>query len=148
VEEQFYDRRPVVALPRFEFVDFVVGPAPFGFGGEPFHPLDQHAAVPAAVEHRDLARGGEPAPEAPEIMMRAFGLRRRGDRVDRERARVPLRRQPLDRTALARRVPAFEDDDGAAAMDDVRDLNAGKAILDGGERVGTIAVEGRSGFVI
>ena len=66
VEEELDDGRAVVALLRLELVDLVIGAAPFGLGGEALDPLDQDAAVPAAVEDRDLAGAGQPLPEAPE----------------------------------------------------------------------------------
>jgi len=44
-------------------------------------------------------------------------------------------------TALARRIPAFEQNDAALLVDDVGDLDAGKALLYSGEHGLIIAVE-------
>jgi len=53
----------------------------------------------------------------------------RRDWPDFEIARIPLRGEPLDRAALPRRVPAFEQDDAALLVDDMRDLDAGEPLL-------------------
>lgn len=121
------------------------------FGGLPretLDTLDQHAAVPAAVEDRDLASGRQARPEPPQIMARLFLLGRRGDRMDGEPARIPVGREPLDDSALSRRVPAFEDEDRRLLMNDMRDLDAFKARLEAGDGLDVITVEGLAGFVV
>src|SRR5689334_12890487 len=111
VEEELDDQGAARRQLRFELVDLVIGAAPFGLGGEALDPLDKDAAVPAAVEDRDLARRGQALPEAPEIMMRLLLGAGRGDRPDAEAARVAFRDHALDRPALPRRVPALAGDD-------------------------------------
>ena len=63
-----------------EVVDLAVGAHPVGLGAEPLDPLDQHAAVPGAVEDGEPPVPREVAPEAPEVGLRALLLGRRRDR--------------------------------------------------------------------
>ena len=98
-----------------EVVDLVIGPAPLHLGGQVLHALDQHAAVPAAIEdgHPTPARQGRPeAPEevVPELVGRGC---REGRNV--HVARIERLDQALDGPALAGGVPPLEDDaDGRA----------------------------------
>ena len=62
-----------------------------------------------------------------------FLFSRRRDRPDLEIARVPFRGQALDDTALSGRVPPFEDDDRAAPVDDMSDLDAREPLLQRGQ---------------
>src|SRR3546814_4751980 len=76
----------------------------------------------------DLSR--QPLPEAPEEMACLFLRARRADRPHLEISRVELRGQPLDDPALARRIPAFEHDDAALAVGDMRRLDALEPFLE------------------
>ena len=62
-----HGRAEVGQLP-FEFVDLTVGPTPFFFVAKTFDPLDHHAAVPGAIEDRDVARLGNLVPKSPEVV--------------------------------------------------------------------------------
>jgi hypothetical protein len=53
----------------FEVVDLTVGPQPLVGRCEPFDPLDQYAAVPAPIEHREQTRTREVPPESPEMTL-------------------------------------------------------------------------------
>src|SRR6185437_6082217 len=48
-----------------EVDDLAVGPHPVRLGGEAFDALDEHAAVPAAVEQGEVPAPRDGAPEAP-----------------------------------------------------------------------------------
>ncbi len=80
--------------------------------------------------------------------MVALRLAGRGDRVDLIIARVPFGGHPLDDAALARRVPAFQQDQAAFTVDDVGDLNLGEAKLERGESGVIVALIFRALFVI
>ena len=107
LQPELHQHRAEVGELPLELVDLVVGPLPVGLAAKSFHPLDQHAAVPGAVEDRDMPGLGNAPPETPEIMMGLFLLRRRGDGHDLVAPRVEAQREPLDVAALAAGVPAF-----------------------------------------
>ena len=71
-----------------ELVDLGVGAPPLLLGREPLDPLDQDAAVPAAIEDRQPPGARQVTPEAPEIVVRPLFVGRRGDRDDLVRPRV------------------------------------------------------------
>src|SRR3546814_6105206 len=97
---------------------------------------------------RDFAIAGQAFPETPEEMARLFLIVRRADRPHLEKARVERRGQAPDDPALPRRVPAFEHDDAALAVDDVRGLEPFEPILERREIVGIVAVIFGAGFII
>ena len=68
MQEQLHHPHPIVEQHLFELIDLLVGPLPFGRGGEAFDPLDQHAAVPGAVERSDLAVLRQALPKTLEVM--------------------------------------------------------------------------------
>src|SRR3546814_13704467 len=105
--------------------DLLIGALPLALGAEALHPLDQHPAVPASVEDRDVAPGGQARPEAPEEMPVALLLGRGGDGMDLVLARVPLRGHALADAALARRIPSLQQDHAAPVVADVRALSLG-----------------------
>src|SRR6185436_15546751 len=78
--------------------------------------LDAGAVVPGAVEQDHLARRRQVRDVALEVPLRALALRRRAEGDDAHDPRVRLRRDALDRAALAGRV---------AALEEHRDLEAG-----------------------
>ncbi len=55
MDEQLDDGRARIALLRLEFVDLVIAAAPFRLARKFLDPFDQHAAIPAPVEDRDIA---------------------------------------------------------------------------------------------
>src|SRR3546814_9967463 len=63
-------------------------------------------------------------------MARLFLVARGADRPHLEIARVELRGQPLDDATLARRIPAFEHEDAALAVGDMRRLDALEPLLE------------------
>ena len=67
MDEQLDDAHAVVGQRALELVDLAVGALPFVLAAETLDPLDQHAAVPGAVEDRPVARRrAARVPEAPE----------------------------------------------------------------------------------
>ncbi len=77
-------------------------------GGEALHPLDQHAAVPGAVEDRDLPALRQAPPEAVEVVARLVLALRGADGIDDVAARIEFLGDALDGAAFAGRVPALE----------------------------------------
>ncbi len=77
--------------------------------------LDEHAAVPAAVEHGHAAVPREVLDEALEIEVALLVGRGRGVLRDAHVAGVERRDEPLDGAALAGGVPALEDHEQAGA---------------------------------
>jgi hypothetical protein len=78
-------------------------------GAEAHDVLDTGAVVPAAVEQHDLPGRGQMLDVPLEVPLGALALGRLGQRHDPRDARVEVLRDPFDRAALARRVPALED---------------------------------------
>src|SRR4029079_5016361 len=91
-----------------ELVDLGIGALPLVGAREALDSLDQHSAIPGAVEDRDRAARRQPPPEAVEIVVGLVVAGRRGDRVDDIAARGELFGDSLDASALAGCVPAFE----------------------------------------
>ena len=80
-------------------------------GAEAHDALDAGAVVPGAVEHHDLAGGGQVLHVALEIPLAALDLGRLLQRDDARAARIEVLHEALDRAALAGGVAAFEQDD-------------------------------------
>ena len=99
-----------------EVVDLGVGPLPLGLLGEALDPLDQHPAVPAAVEDGHPPGPRQMPPEPPEVVLRPFLVGRSGDRNHLIVARVEGRDDAADGAALAGGVPSLEDEDGGDAQ--------------------------------
>ena len=100
-----------------EVVDLVVGAPPLVLLREALDALDQHAAVPGAVEDQDLAVARQVPPEAPQVVVRLLLVGRRRDRDDAVVARVerrascggsrrPCRPRPSPRRRSPRRSPS------------------------------------------
>src|SRR3546814_18557306 len=111
VNEQLDQIGPATGQLRLILVDLVIALAPLGLACESLDPLDEHAAVPAAVKDRNFARSRQPLPEAPEEMACLFLRARRADRPHLEISRVEQPGQPLHDPAIARPTPASEHDD-------------------------------------
>ncbi len=60
MDEGLHQRGTRGELLRLEIVDLVIAAFPFGLAGETLDPLDEDAAIPAAVEDRDIVLGGQP----------------------------------------------------------------------------------------
>src|SRR3546814_10948633 len=112
MEEGLHYVGAVFHLLAFELFDLVSGAAPLRLARQAFDPLDEDAAVPAAVEDGDLAGARQFLPEAPEEMAGLLLFGRRADRPDAVAARVPFGGEALDRPALPRCVPAPDGADG------------------------------------
>src|SRR5208283_5398560 len=82
---------------------------------ETHHALHAGPVVPGAVEEYDLAGRGKLRDVTLEIPLRPFALGRFLQRNHTGRARVRVLHEALDGAALARRVPAFEQDDQTLA---------------------------------
>src|SRR3954452_15908866 len=116
-----------------EVVDLAVGPQPLGRAGEALDPLDQDAAVPGAVEDRDVALAWHVAPEAPEVGPGLLLVGRGGDRVDPEAAGIERRRHAADAATLAGGVVALEDGDHGPAPEGLAVDQLGQPVLLGRE---------------
>ena len=79
-------------------------------GAKPHDRLDAGPVVPAPIEDHDLTAGGEVRHVALEVHLRAFTLVRGGQCHDPKDAGADPLGEPLDDAALARGVPALEDD--------------------------------------
>ena len=108
---------PALAQLLLEVVDLAVGPAPLGRAGEPLDPLDQHPAVPGAVEDRDPPVARHIAPEPPEIGPPLLLVGRCRDRIDPVLARVERHGHAADGAALAGGVVPLEDHDQRAVAE-------------------------------
>ena len=86
---------------------------PLGSVGEALDPLDQHPAVPAAIEHRHLTQAGQLAVEAPQEVLVLLLERRLGVRHHRVVPWVEVADERLDRAALAGRIGALHHDQQA-----------------------------------
>jgi len=102
------DRAAVGQLP-LEVADVVHRRAPLPGVGV-LHALVQHAPVPGMVEDDHLAGARQNVPEAPHPRVVAIGLRGLADHLDLEAAGIEGLDQAVDHFALARRVPALEED--------------------------------------
>src|SRR5207244_3717440 len=65
-----------------EIVDLGIGAHPVGFGTIALDALDQHPAIPGAIENDNAAESRQVAPEAPQIGVSALFLVGRGDGDD------------------------------------------------------------------
>jgi hypothetical protein len=81
----------------------------------PHHPLDAGAVVPGAVEQHDLAGRRQMLDIALEIPLRTLGIAGFFQRDHACAARVQVLHEALDRAALPRRIPSFEQDHHALA---------------------------------
>src|ERR1019366_9688901 len=108
VDPELGEDGPEISHLSLEGVDLFVGALPGVFGSEAFHALNQHAAVPGAVEDGDLAALGKAAPETVEVVAGLVLALRRGDGIDHIATRVQLLGDPLDGAALAGGVPALK----------------------------------------
>jgi hypothetical protein len=78
VDEQLDQRGAAGDQIGLEGVDLLIGAVPLRLAGIALDPLDEDAAVPAAVEDRDITRCGQRAAEAPEEIVRLLLVGRRG----------------------------------------------------------------------
>ena len=88
--------------------DLVVGAVPLLALGEAVDALDQHAAVPGAIEDGHPAPAGERRHEAPQEVVAALALVGGRELDDAHVAGVERGDQAADRAALAGGVPALE----------------------------------------
>src|SRR6516165_9534933 len=97
-------------------VDLPVGAPPLDLRAEPFHALDQHAAIPCPVKDGDVPGLGHLRPEAPQVMMSLFDVIRGGDRHNLVPPRIEVLRQTADVASFAGGVPPLvSNDDGYAS---------------------------------
>ena len=107
-----------------ELDDLGVGAGPLLDRGEPFDSLDQHPAVPAAVEHAHPAEARDLAPEPPQEVVTLLAPVGLGVGVHGEVARVERLDDTADRTALAAGVDALDHDQQAGSDVFLADLAA------------------------
>jgi hypothetical protein len=115
VEPELDQHHAVVDELALEVADLLVGAPPDGLRRQAVDPFDQHAAIPAAIEHLDVPGGRQPDPEAPQERTQQLVRMRRPDGVHAEPARVHTLGQGPDVRALASGVPAFEENRGRHA---------------------------------
>ncbi len=115
---EFGDDHPEIHQLPLELVDLTISALPLLLRGEALDALDQHPAIPTAVEDQDLLliRGLEAAPKAPQIMVRGVLALGGRDGENLVAARIQLLGDPLDIPALAARVPALVGDDERALL--------------------------------
>jgi hypothetical protein len=89
---------------------------------EAHHPLHAGPVVPGTVKHGDLARRGQMGYVALQVPLGLLALGRLVQGHDVRAARVQVLGEPLDRAALARRVPSLEQDDKPALLGPDRSL--------------------------
>src|SRR4051794_3511745 len=106
----------------FESDDHLVGAPPLLLGGESLDPLDEHAAVPAAVEDAHPAETGHGAVEAPQEVVALLVVARRAVRRHRVVPWVEVLHDALDRSALATGVAALEHHHESRAEGSVAEL--------------------------
>src|SRR5829696_3999698 len=109
VQEELDEDHPVGGEHALEVLDLVVRAAPLLLGRVALYALDEHAAVPGAVEDRQAAPARQRRPEPPQVVVALLVVRRRAVGGDPEVARVEVGDQAADRPALARGVPPLED---------------------------------------
>jgi hypothetical protein len=91
-----------------EVDDLLVRPLPRLLGGEPLDPLDQHPAVPGAVQHGHATPAGQHRPEPPQEVVPLLVVGGGGELGDPHVPGVQLADEALDRPALPGGVPALE----------------------------------------
>src|SRR6476620_10226489 len=110
VEPELDQDHALVGQHPLEAVDLVVGAKPLLAGGEALDALDQHPPVTRAVEDRHAAPTWQHPEEPPEEMVALLVGRWRGELDDTYVAGIGAGHKPLDRPALAGRVPTLEHD--------------------------------------
>src|SRR5712692_2761443 len=133
VQPELADDHAKRKLVGLKLVDFAIGAAPILFAAETLDALHQNAAVIAAVENRQMAGARQAPPEAPKIMVRLFLTVRRGVAGNAVAARIENRRDALDGSAFARRVPSLEDAEHRQALSKHLELKLAQAQLELGE---------------
>ena len=103
--------RPSRHQRALELHDLVVRPAPLLERRVALDALDQHAAVPAAIEGGHAAHAGELAVEAPEEVVALFVPRRRREARHPVVPGIEWFDQALEGPTLAARVLALEQDE-------------------------------------
>src|SRR5207244_11530253 len=91
-----------------ELADLLVGPRPLVDGGIALDPLDQNAAVPGAVEDRHSAPARQCRSEAQQELVALLVGCRGGESRDADVTQIERSDEALDRSSLAGRVPALE----------------------------------------
>ena len=105
---------PIVELP-LEFIDLTIGALPVLRGAEALDALHHHAAIPGAVEDRNVPILWQARPEPPQIMVGELRRGRACNRDDLVSAGVERGGHTADIAAFAGGVPALvADDDGHA----------------------------------
>jgi hypothetical protein len=100
-----------------ELVDLVIGTLPVGRPGQAAHPLDQHAAIPAAVEDRVVAARRQMTPESPQVRTRELLGSRGRDRHYAELACIERGRDAANCPTLASGIHSFERSDDRVPLE-------------------------------
>src|SRR5438132_13271647 len=108
VQVQLYAERTIIDQKPLQFVDLPITALPFRAGGETFHTLDQHAAVPRTVKYGNLAITRKLIPEPPQMVVPIFFLGRFYNRIYPIGTRVELFDQPFDCSPFASGVRTLD----------------------------------------
>src|SRR5262245_44578929 len=130
MDHELDDAYAVVGQLTLELVDLAIGPLPGVLAAKTLDALDQHAAIPGAVEDRPVARRRQAVPETPEVVAALLLGRRRPDAIDLDRFRLEPAHDTLDQAALAGGIPAVDADHDAAAGTQAVDLQVEQPILE------------------
>ena len=103
--------RPVPLQLVLEVVDFGVATQPVRLGAIALDALDEHAAIPGAIENRHPANARNVPPKPPHIGLGTLLFGRRGNGDDLILARIHRCRDAPDAAALARGIRAFKGND-------------------------------------
>ena len=146
VEEELDDQRAMIALLGLELVDLVVGAGPVLGLAAAERAIVDDLAVPAAIEKRVQPAGGSVAQyrasqwrsaSSPALPRTLWVAKCDGSHAAASRLQGGL---------LAGAFPAFEQDDGTLAMDDLRQLERRQPILQRAQRRSIVPREGISPF--
>ena len=116
VQPELDDDGAPVVVEALELADLAVGPLPVGARCQALDALDEHAAVPGAVEDGDAPAPGHARVEALHVVPQQLQRRGRTDRVHAHPARIEVSGEARDRASLAPGVDALDDDHRSRAL--------------------------------
>ncbi len=132
VQKEFQDHGAIVGQHALKFDDVAERLLPGLLRNRALHPLLEHATVPAVIEDDHLAAVRRLQPEAPQPRTLLLVGSRRGDGIEFEAARIQALGQRRYGGSLARRVPAFENNERGHTVVPARFLQIVQAQLQAG----------------
>jgi hypothetical protein len=137
VEEELHHGRPFVGEHALEVGDVREPPPPHGLGREPAHAHGEHVLVVRAVEHADGPARRAERVDAPQVVVRALGRRRRRERGDAEPERAAPGEHAAHGAVLPRRVAPLEHHEhGPLGLRGQQRLERAEALDEGGRGLG------------